>query len=218
MEKATVLIVSDDAEFVDSIVQSWNRSSCLPEFVVSPNHDAEFPGCTVAVLDGPDGRSPLASDVVLTIAVTGSEALPNVADAGRRLLQIRRSTGWADVVAVLASETVLRVDAQQRAAEAEQGLRESERFTALGRFIAEARHGLGNALTSVLGNSELVLLETESGLRDEVRAQLETIHAMSLKIHETLQGLSSLDREMQMAERQAEREMLCKPARAAASR
>jgi signal transduction histidine kinase len=127
-------------------------------------------------------------------------------------VQIRRSAGWADIAAALTKEIVLCAQAQRRVVEVENQLRESERFAALGRFIAEARHGLANALTSVLGNSELVLLETESGLTAEVRGQLKTIHSMSLKIHETLQGLSSLDREMQMMERRAEQEALREPA------
>jgi hypothetical protein len=53
-------------------------------------------------------------------------------------------------------------------------------------------------------------------MRDEVRAQLETIHAMSLKMHETLHRLSSLEMEMRVSERQAERDILRKPAGAAA--
>ena len=60
-------------------------------------------------------------------------------------------------------------------------MRELEHFAALGRFICEARHGLANALTSVLGNSELLLLDSK-GSCSEVRRQLETIHAMSLRI------------------------------------
>ena len=117
---------------------------------------------------------------------------------------IIRVRGWAEPAAALAQETVLRLDAQAQVAELKQRLRETERFAALGRFIVEARHGLGNALTGVLGHSELLLLENE-GMRGEVRAQLETIHSMSLKMHETFHRLSSLEMELRVAERQAER-------------
>ena len=209
MEKANVLIVSEDAEFANALVQSWQRSSCTPEFAVSSASAApEFPESTVAVIDGLEMLAHWPGEVPLAIAVTRDEPLPQVATGVRRVVQIRRSTGWADVAAALASETVLRMGALQRVMNVEHQLRESERFAALGRFIAGVRHALGNALTCVLGNSELVLLETGSGLRDEVRGQLETIHAMSLKIHETLQRLSSLDMEMQMTERQVRRENL----------
>jgi signal transduction histidine kinase len=129
-----------------------------------------------------------------------------------RVVRIARRDGWADHAAVLAQETMLRLEAQAQVAEAKQRLRELERLAALGRFIVEARHGLGNALTGVLGHSELLLLETGAGLRGEVRAQLETIHAMSLKMHETFHRLSLLEMELRVAERQAEREKPRPPA------
>ena len=113
--------------------------------------------------------------------------------------------GWAEYAAALAQETVLRLDAQAQVNEVKQRGRELEHYAALGRFFVEARHGLGNALTGVLGHSELLLLEDE-GMRGEVRAQLETIHSMSLKMHETFHRLSSLEMELRVAERQAERE------------
>jgi signal transduction histidine kinase len=215
--KARVVIVSDDAEFANALVQSWHRSSCMPEFALSSVHGSvDFPESTVAVIDGSETLAQLAGDASLAIAVTGDEQLPELGDMLRRVVQIRRIAGWADIAAMLASETVLRIGAVQRMAEVERRLRESERFAAMGHFIAEARHGLGNALTCVLGNSELALLDSGSGLREETRGQLETIHAMSLKIHETLQRLSSLDMEMQLAERQAERETLRISAKAVA--
>ncbi len=86
-------------------------------------------------------------------------------------------------------------------------MRESERFAALGRFICRGAAWAGKCADQRAGQ-----LRAAAGpghrLRDEVRAQLETIHAMSLKMHETLQRLSSLDMEMRVAERQAERETL----------
>ena len=119
---------------------------------------------------------------------------------------LQRAGGWADIAVALVRETVLRLESQAQAGEAKQRLREAERFAALGRFIVEARHGLGNALTGVLGHSELLLLESDKGLNGDTRAQVETIHAMSLKIHETFHRLTSLDVELKLAERQSERE------------
>lgn len=214
MEQARVLIVSDEAEFVNSLVQSWQRSSSKPEYSVSSMRgNDEFPESSVAVIDGSDPTAAnhvlarLSAKVPLAIAITGDQPLSNPGSAVSRVMQIGLSAGCVDVVAALAYETVLRVGAMQQVAEVENRLKESQRFAALGHFIADARHGLGNALTCVLGNSELVLLETAgTELRCEVRGQMETIHAMSLKIHETLHRLSSLDMEMQVAERQARRE------------
>jgi signal transduction histidine kinase len=217
VEQARILVVSGDREFVDAIVQSWQRLRYAPEFMVaSANAAAAFPRCAVVLTDDLAALPQLAAGVVLAIAVTagvaaeatggpmGDAALPE-AGSKLRVVRIARRDGWADYAAALAQETVLRLDAQAQVAEMKLRLRESERFAALGRFIVEARHGLGNALTGVLGHSELLLLE-DDGLRGEVRAQLETIHTMSLKMHETFHRLSSLEMELRMAERQADRE------------
>lgn len=202
MEKK-VLIVSDDPEFVNSLVLVWPGSSCIPEFqLCGTRGNCDCSQSSIAVLDGPEGLANLTAEVSLAIAITGDEPLPEAGVAGRQAVQIRRRTGWAEVAAALAQEAFLRANALQRVAELEHRLMESERLVALGSFIDNARHGLGNALTSVLGNSEL-LLESELGLQQQVRGQLETIHAMSLKIYETLQGLSSLKTASQAAEQKA---------------
>jgi signal transduction histidine kinase len=197
---------------MDTIVQSWQRLRYAPEFVVAGAEAAgEFPRCAVVLTDDPAALPHLAAGVVLAIAITAGEALPAV--GGKlRVVRIPRSDGWADHAAALAQETMLRLEAQAQVAEAKQRMRELERFAALGRFIVAARHGLGNALTGVLGHSELLLLEAGAGLRDGVRAQLETIHTMSLKMHETFQRLSLLEMELRVAERQAERETPRRPA------
>jgi signal transduction histidine kinase len=243
-----MLVVSDDREFVDAIVQSWQGLRYAPEFTVAATDAAgEFARSVVVLTDGTAALPHLAAGVVLAIAITNGPlvlggqgpgdglatgtaqpmglqsltpgppvadpggALPEVA-RGLRVVRIPRSAGWADQAAALAQETLLRLEAQAQVAEVKQRLRELERFAALGRFIVEARHGLGNALTGVMGHSELLLLETDAGLRSEARAQLETIHAMSLKMHETFHRLSSLEMELRVAERQADREAERRPA------
>ncbi len=217
VEQARILVVSSDREFVDALAQSWQRLRYSPEFMVaSVDAAAAFTRSAVVVTDDLAALPQLAAGVVLAIAVTDEAATPE-AGGKLRVVRIARSImgssaanhgagwGWAEYAAALAQETVLRLDAQAQAAEVKQRMRELERFAALGRFIVEARHGLGNALTGVLGHSELLLLEDE-GMRGEVRAQLETIHSMSLKMHETFHRLSSLEMELRLAERQAERE------------
>ena len=70
-----------------------------------------------------------------------------------------------------------------------------EREAALGRYMLEVRHNFNNALTSVLGNSELLLLEP-GALSAQTRYQMETIHTMALRLCEVMQGFSSLENEM----------------------
>jgi signal transduction histidine kinase len=225
VEQARILVVSSDREFVDALAQSWQRLRYSPEFMVaSADAAAAFTRSAVVLTDDLAALPQLAAGVVLAIAVTaGGVDEAAIPETGGKLRVVRLARnhernmarnhvsgwdsgwGWAEYAAALAQETVLRLEAQAQVAEVKQQVRELERFAALGRFIVEARHGLGNALTGVLGHSELLLLE-DDGLRGEVRAQLETIHSMSLKMHETFHRLSSLEMELRVAERQAERE------------
>lgn len=203
MEQRRILIVSDDPEFVDLLVQSWRRCQYAPEFAVCKCGSAELAECAVVVADGPEALASLRGDVQRAIIVAAADKLlPETGALARTMVRIRRSEGWAEVTAALAQETALRVEALQKVEEAERRLQELEHLAALGRFISEARHGLGNALTSVLGNSELLLMAPRPELCD-VRGQIETIHQMSLRILETLQGLSSLDAEMMQKKRGA---------------
>ena len=64
---------------------------------------------------------------------------------------------------------------------------------------------MNNALTSVLGNSDLLLLEPGS-FSAHTRAQIETIRSMTLRIHEIMQRFSSLEKEMNVVAQQAERD------------
>lgn len=203
MAQRRIVIVSDDPEFVNSLVQSWRRCRYAPEFTVFKRGSVELAECAVAVADGPEALVSLRGEVQQAIVVAATdELLPETDALGGTVVRIRRAEGWAEVAAALARETALRVEALQKVEEVEGQLRELEHLAALGRFISEARHGLGNALTSVLGNSELLLMTPRPELCD-FRKQLETIHQMSLRILETLQDLSSLDAEMMRKKRGA---------------
>jgi hypothetical protein len=68
--------------------------------------------------------------------------------------------------------------------------------------MLEMRHSLNNALTSALGNSDLLLLEPGS-FCSQTRAQIETIRNMTLRIHEIMQRFSSLEKEMNVVAQQA---------------
>jgi signal transduction histidine kinase len=208
VEEAKVFVVSDDRAFVDAIEQSWQQSRYSPKFtVVGTGEGVEFGRKAVVLTDSLSALAGLTDGVVLAIAITGDDVAVNgpelempEAEGCLRVVRIPRRAGWAGHAAALAQETMLRLESQAQAADAKQRLREAERFAALGRFIAEARHGLGNALTGVLGHSELLLLDSGKPLQGETRAQVETIRQMSLKIHETFQRLSSLDVELRLAE------------------
>jgi hypothetical protein len=71
--------------------------------------------------------------------------------------------------------------------------------------MLEMRHSMSDALTSVLGNSDLLLLEPGS-FSAQSRAQIETIRNMTLRIHEIMQRFSSLEKEMAVVAQQAKQD------------
>ena len=91
-----------------------------------------------------------------------------------------------------------------------------EQQAALGRYMLEVRHTLNNSLTSVLGNSELLLLEPGS-LSAGARSQIETVRNMAVRMHEILRRFSSIEKELNAVEKQAENEARTKSRAATAS-
>jgi len=78
--------------------------------------------------------------------------------------------------------------------------------------MLDMKHSVNNALTSMLGNAELLLLEPGQ-LSAQSLAQIKTMHSMALRINEVMQRFSSLASEMQEAENasQAETEETATP-------
>jgi signal transduction histidine kinase len=109
---------------------------------------------------------------------------------------------WLETLVFAASEAVHRSRAESRARAAELSCTLLDRQATLGRYMLEMRHNMNNALTSVLGNSDLLLLEPGS-LSAQTRAQVETIRNMALRIHEIMQRFSSLEKEMNVVAQQA---------------
>ncbi|MGC1961465.1 MAG: hypothetical protein WA676_01925, partial [Candidatus Sulfotelmatobacter sp.] len=118
---------------------------------------------------------------------------------------LRCDENWLDVLIPSAGEAVLRAAAETRARASEEACATLERQAMLGRYMLEMRHGLNNALTSLLGNSDLLLIEPGS-LSAQARGQIETIRNMTLRINEVLQRFSSIEKEMNVVAQQVERD------------
>ena len=86
-----------------------------------------------------------------------------------------------------------------------------ERDAALGRYMLEVRHGFNNALTAVLGNAELLLLEP-GGPSAQAREQVETINTMALQLCEVMRRFSSLENELRFPEEKSQSETNIVPA------
>jgi signal transduction histidine kinase len=118
---------------------------------------------------------------------------------------LQQHEGWPDALVLVATELLLLGQAIARAQRAEDELKSLEQQAALGRYMLEVRHTLNNSLTSVLGNSELLLLDPES-LSSEARSQIETVRNMAVRMHEILRRFSSIEKELNAVEKQAENE------------
>jgi signal transduction histidine kinase len=225
VNQPTVLIVSDDPEFSGAISGRWQSERSLPSFTLMSGDlcqglDAEaFELAIVGAV-----RQPLLPSVLKALADTEKPVLlvceegDGLFEANNqppRLIPLRRREGWPETLVRLATEVLRRAEALGRLRRAEQANTILEREAALGRYIVEMRHNLNNALTSVLGNAELLMLERQP-YSSRFESQVETIRNMALRIHEILQRFSSLEKELSVAARQAEREAQGKAHTAAA--
>ncbi len=209
MNQPTVLILADDAEFARAIMARWQTERSVPAFTVvssdvwSGVNAASYelaivgevrPALLTSILKGLDA----AAKPVIYVA--GPTQVQSAREAHPRILLFRRHEGWVDNLIVLAGEVLRRVEVAARARRAEQASAASQRHATLGRYVLEMRHSFNNALTSVLGNAELLLLDPHA-FNPEIREQIDTIHTMGLRMHEIMQRFSSLETEMQFAEK-----------------
>jgi len=213
VEQPTVLIISDDADFSRRISARWQAERSVPTFTMLSGE--LWPRFAVDAFDVAivgDLRRDLLSVVLEPLHSTAQPIFYLYSDRPTaqlvrerwpRIYLMRYDENWVDILVPAAAEAVLRSRAESRARSAEIERANLDRQATLGRYMLEMRHNLNNALTSVLGNSDLLLLEPGT-LSAQARAQVETIRNMTLRIHEILQRFSSLEKEMNVAAIQAE--------------
>lgn len=212
MEMPTVLIISDQADFSRRVTARWQMERNVPTFTLLSGE--LWPRFAADVFDvaivGPLRRD-LLSVVLEPLDSTGQPIYCVCQEAATaqlvherwpRIAILRPSEHWLETLVLAAAEAVHRSRAELRARAAESSCAALERQATLGRYMLEMRHSLNNALTSVLGNSDLLLLEPGS-FSAQTRAQIETIRNMTLRIHEIMQRFSSLEKEMNVVARQA---------------
>lgn len=224
MNQPTVVIVSDDPEFSGSISSRWQQERGAPAFtLVSGDVCSGLSPETFDLAIVGNVRGELQGSVLKTLEQSGKPVLlvydersgSQVGEKHLRLFVLRQQEGWLETLVLLASEVLRRCDALARLRRAEQTNAVLERQAALGRYVIEMRHNLNNALTSILGNSELLLLDSDL-LSGQPHSQVETIRNMALRMNEILQRFSSLEKELSVAARQSESEPKVKSQAAAA--
>lgn len=208
MDPRSILIISDDSNFPQQITARWRDERSTPRCTISRNLDEAIdPDAFDLFIVGPGAPSALkrvirAFDAGLPVifVATSSDQAQSLREEFPRLIVVPQHEGWADTVAILAGEILRRMDAIARADRTELVNSHLKRNATLGQYVLDMRHAMNNALTSVLGNSELLLLEP-GAFSATVQSQLDTIRNMALRLHEILQRFSSLEKELLFMER-----------------
>ena len=198
--RQTVLIISDSSDFARAITSKWQSERNSPTFLTNHLHvqpdsfDLAIIGTTNASVF--DLVQSFAKPVIHVSRVNGE------ASQLSRVIHIPEVDGWPKLVITLAKQILERQKTASDLAQLSEARSQLEREASLGRYMLEMRHNLNNALTSILGNSELLLMDDQS-LSAGLRLQIETIRNMGMRMNEILQRFSSLQKEMQLVEQQS---------------
>jgi len=211
-QRPLVLLLSSDPIFSRDVTASWPHESEPPEFVVLDGDlcgELQADTFDLAIVDVPSNekRMRLKQAIATTgkpAILAGIEASTPSSSGHSPIVELSRETeAWAAIVGLLGREILRRRQAESRAREADRARMAAETEATLGRYMAEMRHNANNALTSVLGNAELLLLEP--GLSVQVVGQADTIRNMALRLHEIFQRFTSIEKELSVAARQSDK-------------
>ena len=207
MERPTVAIFTDDAAFANALTRRWLTEHEIPAFVLMQS-DSDFGSAldydlAVVVRIHPDKLAStvetlkmLGRPVILLSSVNANSS------QGRNLICLPEVEEWPALVVVLAQQVLYHQRIKANFERMQELNSELEREASLGRYMLEVRHNLNNALTSVLGNSDLILLDSDQ-LPASLRSQVETIRNMGMRMNEIMHRFSSLQKEMQLMEQQS---------------
>ena len=221
MRNANVLILTDDTEFARLLTACWQTERKAPGItvlnsdlwgeqdpaphdlvVVGPVHDGKLSGVL---------RSLEPATAVILCVPADSRELTQLRAKHPRLVHVPLREDWAQTLLLVAGESLRRAEALRLARQAERNASKNEQHATLGRYMMDMKHSVNNALTSMLGNAELLLLEPGQ-LSSQSLAQIKTIHSMALRINEIMQRFSTLAAEMREAENASHTETLETPA------
>ena len=208
----SVLLITDDVSFRCKVVESWQAEGTPPLVICLPSDlspTAEIAWCD-AVVVGPVRPDYLANALMAAAAAPAAVAflpwgvsLQQGQLENPNLLPLHCCDD-APELAVMIGNVLLRRAAMARQLQlAESSARDCSRQAALGRFMIESRHSFNNALTTVLGTAELLLLLDSQKLDEEQREKVRTVHAMAMRLYQMIVRFSALEAEMKLAESKA---------------
>ncbi len=229
--RPTVLILTSDPAFSREIIAHWPPDSAphsgVPEFIVldeACSRHLKASNYALAIADAAyhetrnhqqedeNGQSARIGALKQSLAAAGKPAIvihsypapdfDSLYGLDGALLELQREPElWPSIAGLIGREILRRRQAESRALEAEQTCAAAHADATLGRYMLEMRTNVNNALTTVLGNAELLALEP--GLPATVQAQADTIRNMALRLHEIFRRFSSIEKELTVAAREA---------------
>ena len=209
MQTSSVLILTDDSEFARLLSSCWRAERRPPALTVlngevgNALHPENYhlivlgPLTSVSALQILPTLSPAI--VVILCAALDSHEVHQLRTRYPNLLYVPPREEWPQTLVLVAGESLRRAAARQEVRQALCRAAKNESEAILGRYMLEMKHTVNNALTSILGNAELLLLEPGQ-LSGQSIQQIKTVHQMSLRIHEVMQRFSSLASEVREAE------------------
>jgi signal transduction histidine kinase len=219
LKNVNVLILTDDSEFGRLLSSCWHAERQSPSIAIlnSSLWKAQDAEAFDLVVLGPVGDASLSKILgslhpgvaVILCAPADFREMQQLRSRYPRLLHVPLRDDWTQTLMLVAGESLRRVRAGFQAKQAISRAAQYQREAMLGRYMAEMKHSVNDALTSILGNAELLLLEPGQ-LSAQSLHQIKTMHSMTLRINEIMQRFSSLASEMRDAEKasQAETEEL----------
>jgi signal transduction histidine kinase len=216
LSHSSVLIVSDDTEFARSVAARWQAERRVPEITLTTSdvwQSSAAEGYNLTIV-GPVRDNKISAILTALNAIpaaatiyisTETNDVPHLAAQHSHVLIIPREDGWIGTLILVAGEALRRAAATARAQRAERVATEAQRNATLGRYMLDVRPSVNNALTSVLGNADLLLLDAES-IQPDAREQIRTIHTMALRLNEIMQRFSSVAAEMRAGEKESQAE------------
>lgn len=211
VRQQNAIIISDSADFARTLMARWRAEGDVPAFTVLSVET----WCQARILRGdlaviaplprqrlePVLRSLAASDMAAVCISNhhGSEDLAWARSIHAGSLMIPPQVALPDMLVALCTEVLARLASEERALAAERLAAENQHFATLGRYIVEIRHSFNNAMTSLLGNAELLLMQP-GALPARASEQLQTIRAMAMRMNQMMLRLSSLESEMEIVE------------------
>ena len=221
MPNSNVLILTDETEFARLLTACWQAERQAPGITVLGSdlwkkhevlpHDLVVVGPLLQGKLSDVLRALEPAAAVILCAPADSRELSQLRSRYPRLVHVPLREDWTQTLLLVAGESLRRTEALRLARQAESKAIRNERHATLGRYMTDMKHSVNNALTSMLGNAELLLLEPGQ-LSKESLAQIKTIHSMALRINEIMQRFSSLASEMREAENTSQAETETEPA------